>query len=133
VRDTPPATTVGSESLRPLAGVALLLVVVAAGVGYVLVSTGGGPTVEITASPAPEAAADAPAAYDADEFVSPSPVVRTVERADREDGRVRTTATVANRYRVRLAGGDSRRTYHVTLADPESGARFYRVTVEVVR
>jgi hypothetical protein len=132
VRDNPPATTAGSEALRPLLGVALLLVVVAGAVGVVVFS-GGGPTVEITASPDPDAAADAPAAYDEREFDSPSPVVQTVKRADSADGRVQTTTTVENRYRVRLTGSDSRRAYHVTLADPESGTRFYQVTVEVVR
>jgi hypothetical protein len=132
VRDNPPATTAGSERLRPLLGVVLLVAVVVVGVGYVVLSTGG-PTVEITASPDPDAAADAPAAYDADEFASPSPVVQAVERADREDGQVQTTATVENRYRVRLSGNDQQRTYHVELADPASGTRFYEVTVEVVR
>ena len=132
MRDNPPATTADSESLRPLLGVVVLLAVVVGGVGFVLVSTGG-PTVEITASPAPDAAADAPAAYDASEFESPSPVVQLVERADRENGRVQTTTTVENRYRVRLAGSTDSRTYHVALADPESGTRFYRVAVEIVR
>jgi hypothetical protein len=46
---------------------------------------------------------------------------------------VQTTTTVENRYRVRLAGSTDGRTYHVALADPESGTRFYRVTVEIVR
>ncbi|MFC5365404.1 hypothetical protein [Salinirubrum litoreum] len=131
MRETPPATTAGIEGLRPLLGVVLLLAVVVGGVGVVLLSTGG-PTVEITARPAPDAAADAPAAYDASEFESPSPVVELVERADSEDGRVQTTTTVENRYRVRLAGSTDGRTYHVALADPESGTRFYRVTVEIV-
>jgi hypothetical protein len=132
MRDNPPATTTDADSLRPLFGVALLLVVVVVG-GAVVVLTDGGPTVEITATPDPDAGPNVPAAYEADDFESPSPLVQAVERADREGGRVQTTTTVENLYAVRLASDDQRRTYHVELADAESGTRFYEVTVEVQR
>lgn len=132
MRDVPPPTTAGSDSLRPLLGVALLLAVVAGSAGYLAFTAGDdgdGTTVEITVVPVSEDDAT-PGYYPASKFPSSSPVVETVEAADRSGETERRTATVESREQVRPLGGDPGETYHVALAEAESETRFFRVTVQ---
>jgi hypothetical protein len=133
VRDNPPATTADAESLRPLLavglGIALLAGVFVLATGGPADPTNGGTTVEVTATPDPDAAPAA--AYDPGSFTSPSPVRRAVGEAAANDDRTAVTATVESREAVRLGSGDAERTYHVRVDEPGAGPAFYRVTVAV--